>query len=116
MNRHIKYNTSNAFGVKVTYPTEIINLPDTPEPLRYMLVKSPNDMQIIEELDDYHFDMGYRFVRYIPDSQVNIHLVEEYLEDVRLKRLLDSPSDPYCYITEESNDSDGYFLEPLEIY
>ena len=52
---------------------------------------------ITDELDDFHFDMGYRFVRYVPNSQVNYPTVVEYQENLALEQLKNSPADPYIY-------------------
>lgn len=57
---------------------------------------------ITDELDDYHFDMGYRFVRYVPNSEVNYPSVVEYHENLALEQLKNSPSDPYIYYESES--------------
>ena len=72
-----------------------------------------NEHIIVEEFDDYHFDMGYRFIKYVPNSQVYYPQVIEYHENLKLQQLKDSPSDPYIYYESESRvyyDKNGDFV------
>lgn len=40
--------------------------------------KFTHEIQDVDELDDFLFDEGWRFVKELPNNVVNIHAVDEY--------------------------------------
>lgn len=72
---------------------------------------------IVEEFTDFYFDHGWRFVRYVPNHEVNFCDVIERSERLGNWILRNSSSDPFrpieVYTTSEG---ESYFYEAPEIY
>ena len=74
---------------------------------------------IVEEFSDFYFDHGWRFVRYVPNHEVNYFDVIERSERLVDWLLRNSSSDPYKYLSstyETSGTSEGFYYEEPEIY
>lgn len=71
---------------------------------------------VVEEFDDYSFDMGYRFVRYVPNSQVNYPEVYASQQDLAMEVLLGSSSDPMIEVDAPYDSSDPIYVQEPEIY
>jgi len=71
----------------------------------------------VEEFTDFYFDHGWRFVRYVPNHEVNFCDVIERSERLGNWILRNSSSDPFraidVYTTPEG---ESYFYEAPEIY
>ena len=73
----------------------------------------------VEEFSDFYFDHGYRFVRYVPNHEVNYPDVIERAERLSLWLLQNSSADPYKYskpVDDTTGTSEGFYFEPPEIY
>ena len=75
-----------------------------------------HDSKTVEELDDDLFDQGYRFVRYVPNSEVDIYELDAQREEDLLLKMAGSSNDPCYWLTDDMESSDSYFSAPLEIY
>ena len=78
-----------------------------------------NKKVVVEEFTDFYFDHGWRFVRYVPNHEVNYFDVMERAEKLNNWLLKNSSSDPYKYLKyseDTSGTSEGYFFEAPEIY
>lgn len=74
---------------------------------------------IVEEFTDFYFDHGFRFVRYVPNHEVDYFDVIERAENQANWLLKNSASDPYVYKSptyETSGTSEGYYYNEPEIY
>lgn len=81
--------------------------------------KDTHNKVIVEEFSDFYFDHGYRFVRYVPNHEVDYPAVIERAERLSLWLLKNSSADPYKYVrlTEDtSGTSEGFYYEAPEIY
>jgi hypothetical protein len=87
---------------------------------------STGESVITGELDNWHFDQGFRFLRYVPNSEVDFPEVYAQQEDLALLRLRDGSiprelaiaegTHPYRDIEDDYHDSESYFIQPMEIY
>ena len=75
-----------------------------------------HDSKTVEELSDDLFDQGYRFVRYVPNSEVDIYELDAQREEDLLLKMAGSSNDPYYWLNDDMESSDSYFSAPLEIY
>ena len=75
-----------------------------------------HDSKTVEELSDDLFDQGYRFVRYVPNSEVDIYELDAQREEDLLLKMAGSSNDPCYWLTDDMESSDSYFSAPLEIY
>lgn len=71
---------------------------------------------IAEEHTDELFHQGYRFVRYVPNSQVNYPEVYASQQDEANERLKNSASDPMIRVTEERISGESMYHQPVEIW
>ena len=79
---------------------------------------STGESVIAEEFDDWHFDQGFRFVRYLSNSEVDFPEVYATQQEDSLERMINSSSDPMMYVDDDYSysDSDSYYIQPMEIY
>ena len=75
-----------------------------------------NQIKVVDELSDELFDQGYRFLHYIPNSEVDILELDALREEELLIRMAGSSSDPYYDISTDELNSDSYYIQPIEIY
>ena len=73
-------------------------------------------MQVVNELTDELFDNGYRFVQYVPNSQVDILEMDAQREEDTLERMANSANDPCYWVQDNVMASDPIHTAPLEIY
>ncbi|WBF78122.1 hypothetical protein MEP402_gp02 [Methylophilales phage MEP402] len=71
---------------------------------------------IAEEHTDELFFQGYRFVRYVPNSQVDYPEVYAQQQDEADERLKNSASDPMIRVTEERISGESMYHQPVEIW
>lgn len=72
--------------------------------------------KIVEDLSDDLFNEGYRFIRYVPNSEVDIYELDAQREEDTLLKMAGSSNDPCYWLTDDMESSDSYFSAPLEIY
>mgnify|MGYP001311010071 CR=1 FL=1 len=82
-------------------------------------LKGTNQTTIVEEYDDFYFDHGWKFVRYVPNHEVDD--LEVFAKQMEVKDwvMKNSPADPMMYLRvqdDTSGTSEGYFYEEPEIY
>ena len=122
MSKQIIYKTANAFGVKVTYPVQFNSLPDASQStncaMEYIEVYNPDTSHhmTVEELSDDVFANGYRFVRYVPNSQVDYPEIYASQQNEADERLKNSASDPMIRVTEERISGESMYHQPVEIW
>lgn len=75
-----------------------------------------NQIKVVDELSDELFDQGYRFLQYIPNSEVDILELDALREEELLVKMAGSSSDPYYDIGTDELDSGSYLIQPIEIY
>jgi hypothetical protein len=72
--------------------------------------------KIVEDLSDDLFNEGYRFIRYVPNSEVDIYELDAQREEDTLLKMAGSSNDPCYWLNDDMESSDSYFSAPLEIY
>jgi len=92
----------------------------------FMMVvhKVTGETKIVEEHSDELFDHGFRFKKWLKNSEVNLPEIIAISEEESLAKLAESSSDP-CYWNQEKiengkfnndNDSDPIYRPKLNIY
>lgn len=122
MIKQIIYKTANAFGVLATYPVEFNSLPVVSQPtncaMQFIEVYNPDTghHMTVEEFSDDLFANGYRFVSYIPNSQVDYPELYASQQNASDERLTNSASDPMIRVTEERISGESMYHQPVEIW
>ena len=71
---------------------------------------------IAEEHTDQLFFEGYRFVGYVPNSQVDFPEVYAKQQEDADERLANCASDPMIRVTEERISGESMYHQPVEIW
>lgn len=78
--------------------------------------KDTNETKIVQELDDWHFDQGYRVKRYLSNSEVDFPEVYAQQQEEMLIRMAGSSTEPMVTLSDGSSSGESIFWTPVEIY
>ena len=116
-----KWNSSLLFGVHVNYPTTDIVITKTNfgHPSDFILIAKGHETLIARELDDKLFSEGWRFKRYLTNSEVDLPeflALEEERKLLELSESVEPRNKIYDTSFIDETESGSRWQSNIEIY